>query len=371
MYNVKYQYIKYFWRGKMQGFYGMRLVSRRYGEGTLKEWNGKTVTVKFAEKTVRCWFPKAFECGELTATNEQDGRRIREAIDGWVTSLMERLDCVLSDPGTTEAQINEIVEKLYVKLRGCYAKEKLAEQISDYRNKRLRQEEELRRQEEEARRQEAERRYQEAEHLRQQERRYLAQGNKKAALKLYAKRHANLVCWVSVVICGLLAFILFLAPLAPLSPATAATLGMKITGYDILKAIKESEKGFTIPVIFILIIGGLSLLTAVAGTAFRELRQRSFCNISAFALSLCAFAVGVGQAAWLGTLKLSAGTFSVLSIVFGILFILFAVCELLVRLLLIGKLDLRSCFPHTLNLQVKPARKHVRYDYDVDTLIFR
>ena len=31
----------------MQGFYGMRLTSRHFGEGTLKDWNGRTVTDKF------------------------------------------------------------------------------------------------------------------------------------------------------------------------------------------------------------------------------------------------------------------------------------------------------------------------------------
>lgn len=69
----------------MEGIYNMPLRHVAYGEGFLREWTGNLLTVRFARGDVKFWFPMAFE-DVLSATNEQDGEKIRQLTQAWVIS---------------------------------------------------------------------------------------------------------------------------------------------------------------------------------------------------------------------------------------------------------------------------------------------
>ena len=60
----------------MVGFYNMTLRHAKFGEGVIKGWNGKALTVRFAHGDIHFWFPMAFEKGVLLTTNEEDEKRI-------------------------------------------------------------------------------------------------------------------------------------------------------------------------------------------------------------------------------------------------------------------------------------------------------
>lgn len=66
----------------MEGIYHMQLFCSDYGNGRIVNWNGEQITVRFEQKEVVFWFPIAFY-GVLSATNEEDERKIKELIRRW------------------------------------------------------------------------------------------------------------------------------------------------------------------------------------------------------------------------------------------------------------------------------------------------
>ncbi len=63
----------------MESIIGMPLYHEQRGAGTLKRWDGKTITVQFKDKEVCYQFPEAFYCG-LSTTNTEDEARIQALI---------------------------------------------------------------------------------------------------------------------------------------------------------------------------------------------------------------------------------------------------------------------------------------------------
>lgn len=64
----------------MQGFYNMRLVHKEFGEGYIKEYDGKTITVCFVSGKVRFWCPKVFQLGLMKTTNDKDEAKLEEVL---------------------------------------------------------------------------------------------------------------------------------------------------------------------------------------------------------------------------------------------------------------------------------------------------
>lgn len=275
----------------MQGFYGMQLLSRRYGEGTLKDWNGKTVTVKFAEKSVRFWFPKAFECGELTATNEQDALRVREAIDGWVTSLVERLKGPLSARVLSQQSLTCMVERIGKILHGCYPAEEIEQRLLAYR---------------------------ETLPISEKEPEKKAAETPSTPFRAFLHKHAKLFALLPLIGMGVMGVICILAPLGAVSQIAGIGLG---TGYDYLKTMSAAfEAGVHIPIILSIVFAGLFFFGAVNVFIMPWFFGEIGYDIFGLTFSFAAFATGVGQAAWIGSRGLEPGVFPILLIVFGIVF---------------------------------------------------
>ncbi len=66
----------------MEGIYGMRVRSGKYGDGVLKEYRGDTVKIRFADRDVDYWTELAFQSGALKPVNEADGARIEKLLEG-------------------------------------------------------------------------------------------------------------------------------------------------------------------------------------------------------------------------------------------------------------------------------------------------
>ncbi len=64
----------------MQGFYNMRLVHKEFGEGCIKEYDGKTITVCFASGKVRFRCPNVFQHGLMKTTNDKDEAKLEEVL---------------------------------------------------------------------------------------------------------------------------------------------------------------------------------------------------------------------------------------------------------------------------------------------------
>lgn len=282
----------------MQGFYGMRLMSRHFGEGTLKEWNGKTVTVKFRDRTVRFWFPKAFECGELTATNKQDGLRVREAIDGWVASLIERLKGPLSARVLSQRELACMVERIGKILRGCYPAEEIEQRLLAYRETLCVSENAPEKKPEREAAEEAE-----------------------TPFRAFLRKYAKLFAVLPLIGMGALGMIFLLAPLGSVAQMLGFGMG---SGYDCLKTMSMAfEAGSQIPVILSIVYAGLLIFGALSVFVLPQSFGKMGYDIFGLIISSAAFATGVGQAAWVGTAEASAGAFPVLLIVFGIVFAAF------------------------------------------------
>ncbi len=82
MYNKKSKYFYYCKEGSMEGIYHMQLFCSEYGNGRIVNWGGKRMTVRFEQGEIDFWFPLAFY-GALSATNEEDERKIKELIRRW------------------------------------------------------------------------------------------------------------------------------------------------------------------------------------------------------------------------------------------------------------------------------------------------
>ena len=162
----------------------------------------------------------------------------------------------------------------------------------------------------------------------------------KAEIKALFRKYASILYWLPIAICGMLGIVLLLAPLAYLLPGTLTLLGKKINlaGYDVFEYMSNLDEGLSIPVVLIIIVGAVSVVFAVLSGIFRKFRQSIFCDVFACIITVAAFAIGVGQTAWLNasTEYNGAGTFPVLCLVFGLIFTLFIVGELVIHWLFIA-----------------------------------
>ena len=161
--------------------------------------------------------------------------------------------------------------------------------------------------------------------------------NKKgAAAKAFFKKYSYIFYWIPVALSCVLGIVLLLAPLAYLLPSVFELLGLNITGYDVFKYMEVLEAGFAVPVILIMVIGIISVIVAVLGIVLHKFRRSIFCDILTCIFTVATFAIGVGQAAWIGSLDLHPGAFSILCIVFGIVFALMAIGETIIHWLFIA-----------------------------------
>lgn len=112
----------------MQGFYSMQVNSAVYGTGKIKDWDGKTITVRFGHNDVHFWFPKVFEVGVISTTNDADEELIREMIDRRIMAVIERERTSL-DEEPTEESVNALAVSLKQYFRNCYSVEFLKEKI--------------------------------------------------------------------------------------------------------------------------------------------------------------------------------------------------------------------------------------------------
>lgn len=160
-----------------------------------------------------------------------------------------------------------------------------------------------------------------------------------AGAKGFIRKYAYLFHWLPVALGGLLGLVLFLAPLGYLLSDVFALLGINFTGYGAFQYMNVLESGFTIPVIVIIVVGGLSVLLAAAGAAFYKVRSALSYHVAMCFLTVAAFVVGVAQAGWISSLNAQAGAFPIVCIVFGIFFALLAVGGIVVRSVFIATAD--------------------------------
>lgn len=93
----------------MEGFFHMSLRHPEYGEGFLCGWDGRYITVRFAEKDVKFWFPTVFD--SLTV-GERDRARVDEFIERWVLSHPL---CRVTYPERLSQRLLEIYRSVYEK----------------------------------------------------------------------------------------------------------------------------------------------------------------------------------------------------------------------------------------------------------------
>ena len=146
-------------------------------------------------------------------------------------------------------------------------------------------------------------------------------------VRSFFKKYESIIRWVPTVVCGLLGIVLLLLPIARLIAEDLAVLRTNITGYGVFGYMEELDNGFIIPVIIAIIVGAASIVFAVLGIVLPKFRRSFYVNILACLCTIVTFIVGVGQAAWIGTLDFHPGIFSILCLVFGILFAVIAVGE--------------------------------------------
>lgn len=274
----------------MEGFYGMHVLSRRFGEGTLREWDGQTVTVAFANRSVRFWFPLAFECGELEAADEQGKLYIRATVDEWVSSLIGRLRGHLSVRVLKQRELSYMVERVGKALHGCYSAEEIEQRILRFRD---------------------ELHIPDAEIVREES----LPEEPKTPFRAFLRRHVRLFAILPFIGFGILTVICILAPLGSVAQIFGMGLG---TGYDSLQMMSVSfEAGIDVPVILSIVYAGLCLLCAalplILPTTFGKIGYDIFGSIVSFA----AFATGIGEAAYVGMDAI--GAFAIVLIVFGII----------------------------------------------------
>ena len=157
--------------------------------------------------------------------------------------------------------------------------------------------------------------------------------------KAFFKKYSNFICWIPVALCGMLGIVLLLAPLAHLLADELALLGLNMTGYDVFEYMAELDSGYTMPVILAMIVGVVAIVFAVLGIVLHKFRHSLYSDILACVCTIVTFIIGVGQASWLGTMDLHPGTFSILLIVFGIIFALSAIGETVIHCLFIISQD--------------------------------
>ena len=113
----------------MVGFYSMPLVHETYGEGKITAWDGRTVTVQFANDEKRFWFPIAFSTKALKPKNEKDEALIQEVIDRWTQSVLASGTMGLKEQSSDE-EIESAIEKLCYAFQKAYRQEELTEIIT-------------------------------------------------------------------------------------------------------------------------------------------------------------------------------------------------------------------------------------------------
>ena len=128
----------------MVGFYNMPLRHKEYGEGAVKGWDGKTITVRFAHGDKRFWFPLVFDSGSLSTMNEKDEKLIQEMKSRWEAVYPpERAErywtsyditgevIQLMDSEAGEAEITDAVKRLHDSWGHLYSESEIEALIAD------------------------------------------------------------------------------------------------------------------------------------------------------------------------------------------------------------------------------------------------
>lgn len=161
----------------------------------------------------------------------------------------------------------------------------------------------------------------------------------KEEAEAFFKKHADIIRWIPIALCGMLGLVLLLAPLGQLLPATIKVRGFNSSAYDSLSFFDKLEYGFTVPVIFSIALGGLSFLFAVFAAAFRKLRQSLACDICASIFTVLAFIIGTSQTAFFRSEYNAVGAFPVICLVFGLVFALLSIGEFYIHYNFIASRD--------------------------------
>ena len=171
----------------------------------------------------------------------------------------------------------------------------------------------------------------------------------KAGIKEFIKKYTNIFYWIPVAISGLLGLVLLLAPIASMMTGKIAFMKINhLTGYDVFEYMSDLDYGFTIPVVLIIALGALSVCLAVISGVLKKFRQSIFCDMLTCTLCVLAFAIGTGQTAWLNA-EYKAEVFSVLCLVFGLIFALLATAELIIHWVFIATQNDKMMWKATLN----------------------
>lgn len=149
--------------------------------------------------------------------------------------------------------------------------------------------------------------------------------------KAFFRKYANIIRWIPIALCGMLGIVLLLAPLAYILPDTYVLFGIHLIGYDVFSLMEKLDMAITAPVVLAIVIGGVSFLFAVVAIVLRRLRYSLACDIVSCIVTVLAFAIGVAQTAWLRSKYDVAGTFPILCLVFGLIFALMAIGELIIH----------------------------------------
>ena len=112
----------------MVGLYYMPVVHETYGTGKITAWDGRTITVRYANEEKRHWFPLTFTAGKLKATNDKDVKAIQEIIDRWTEALIERETASLVMKHSPE-DVSEVAAHIRSLLKDAYAQAELEERI--------------------------------------------------------------------------------------------------------------------------------------------------------------------------------------------------------------------------------------------------
>lgn len=168
-------------------------------------------------------------------------------------------------------------------------------------------------------------------------------------IKAFFKKYANIFCWIPVAIGGMLGLILLLAPLAKVIPGGIKMFKIdELTGYGVFEYMSDLDYGLTIPVILAIVLGVLSIAFAVTSSIIRGFRNSIFCDMVVCALAVVVFVLGAGQTAWLNA-EYEASTFPILCLVFGIIFTVFSISELVIHWVFIATTNDKIAWKARLN----------------------
>ena len=154
--------------------------------------------------------------------------------------------------------------------------------------------------------------------------------------RAFFKKYENILGWCTVALSAALGLVLLLAPLAYLLPGSFTSIGANFIGYSALGSLGKLSSDLTLPVLFAIIFGGLSIISAVFGAIFLKYRNSLFHSVAALACAAVAFLIGLVQSINMLVTYGALGAFPIVCFVFGLVFTLGAVASVVIRSLYIA-----------------------------------